>query len=418
MIDLKDLKLRTEYYKSAFKNKGLNLDAEVDRILLVNKSYLELLKEEEIHRTNLNKISIEIKNAPTKIDKLKLLAQELSEKTKIIKNKKAPFVLELEKLTTLFPNPAGENEPIGNDEKDNIVLKTFLDDKKEKPFAKPHWKVLEKNHLILPKEANLISGTRQVIYSNKGAQVIKAIEKLMLDLHLKNNYLLIDPPVIVNSRALFNTGQLPKFADDLYKLEGEDQYLIPTAEVPLTNLVANKILKAEELPLKFVAFTQCFRKEAGAAGKDTRGIIRLHQFRKVELVKIGHPKNEKKDFDELLKQASKILEVLELPYRTLQLCSGDMSFSAKKTIDLEVWMPGIKTYREISSCSCMGQFQARRMQARLKNKDGSKELVNTYNASGLAIGRTFAAIIENYLQEDGQVLVPKALKKYLDFDYF
>ncbi len=418
MIDLKDLKLRTEYYKKAFTAKGFKFDKEVDHVLHVDTLYLTLLKEEENNRKNLNEISKEIKNSPEKISELKVKAQAISEKVKVLKNKKIALLLELEKLEVLFPNPAGDDEPVGNDEKDNVVLKTFLDDKKDKPYAKPHWEILEKNHLILAKEANQLSGSRHVMYVDKGALVIKAIEKLMLDLHTKNGYILIDPPVIVNSRALFNTGQLPKFADDLYKLEGEDQYLIPTAEVPLTNLVAKKIIKIENLPINYVAMTQCFRKEAGSAGKDTRGIIRLHQFRKVELVKIGNPHDEKKDFASLLKQAASVLEVLELPYRTLQLCTGDMSFSAKKTIDLEVWMPGIKTYREISSCSCMGQFQARRMQARFINDNGIKELVNTYNASGLAIGRTFAAIVENYVQKDGRIAVPKALKPYLDFNYF
>jgi len=270
---------------------------------------------------------------------------------------------------------------------------------------------------ILTEETAYISGARHVSYKGKTAQIVRAIEQLMIDTHLGEGVSLVEPPVMVNKEAMFNTGQLPKFEEDLFKLDN-GQYLIPTAEVPVTNMVAGKIISPEELPIRMTAATSCFRSEAGSAGRDTRGIIRLHQFRKVELVTIGKPGEDEKDFNTILGLATSILDKLNLPYRLVELCTGDTSFGSERTVDIEVYMPGVKAYREISSVSRFGTFQSRRMKTRTKNEDGKKEFVNTFNGSGLAIERTLAAIVENYVNENKEVVVPDALKKYVDFDTF
>lgn len=416
MINIRDLKEHKNKYVQGFINKGLDLTEEVDKAISLHDKYLELLNEEQDVRMNLNKTTELIKGNPTD-NEIKEKAKELSSKAKSLKEETSLIEEELNTLTSHFPNIASDDVPIGKDEEDNVIISTHLDDKKNNEFAKPHWELIEEKKLILNDEASFISGTRQVIYNDKLALVVKALERFMIDNANESNYKLIEPSVIVNEQALFNTGQLPKFGEDLYKV-GDNQYLIPTAEVPLTNLVANKLMNEDELPKQFVGSTSCFRKESGSAGRDTRGIIRLHQFRKVELVTIGKPSEEEKDFNLMLSTATRVLDKLELPYRLVQLCTGDASFTSKKTIDIEVWMPGVDTYREISSVSSVGDFQARRMKARYKNEEGKKELVYTYNGSGLAIGRTIAAIIENYIQENGMIKVPNELQKYLPFNEF
>ncbi len=416
MINLKDLKENKELYLEGFKNKGMELENEVSKVIELNDRVLVLLNDEQNVRAELNNTTDLIKNDPSN-NEVKEKAKELSTKAKEIKEELTTLREEVEKISSHFPNIASQDVPVGKNEDDNVLISTHLDEKKENAFAKPHWEIIEDNNLILNEEASYISGARQVVYNDKAAEVIKGLERFMLDNAKESGYKIIEPPVIVNEQALYNTGQLPKFGDDLYKV-GESQYLIPTAEVPLTNLVAGKLMDESELPKQFVAGTNCFRKEAGSAGKDTRGLIRLHQFRKVELVTIGKPEDEQKDFNLMLSTATRVLEKLELPYRLLQLCTGDASFTSKKTIDIEVWMPGVDTYREISSVSMVGDFQARRMKARYKDSDNKKHLVYTYNGSGLAIGRTFAAIVENNIQENGKVKVPEALKSYVSFEEF
>ncbi len=415
MIDIKHLKNNKDFYLKSFANKGLVLNTEVEKAINLYDSYKSLLLQEQAIREQLNLITSEIKNDP-KNNELKLNAKNVSLKANEITSKVNTLNNEINNIISFFPNPSDNDVPIGKDEDDNIIISTFNDDKLVNKFAKSHWEIIEENNMILGKEAGFISGARHIIYNDKTALVVKALEKLMIDNAIENDYKLIEPPVLVNKDALFNTGQLPKFEEDLFKV-GE-QYLIPTAEVPLTNLVANKLLDKEQLPMNFVGSTSCFRKEAGSAGKDTRGLIRLHQFRKVELVTIGNPNDEKNDLSRMIKTATSILDKLELPYRLVQLCTGDSSFTSKKTIDIEVWMPGVKTYREISSISSIGDFQSRRMKTRFKDENGNKQLVYTYNGSGLAIGRTLAAIIENYVQENGMIKVPQILQKYLSFKEF
>ncbi len=417
MIDIRDLKNNKDKYIKGFSDKGFDLKNEIDKVILLNDEYLKLLNLEQDTRMKLNQISDLIKKEP-KNNSFKEEAKKISEKTKVIKEKISKLEFEINNKASHFPNLSSDEVPVGKTENDNVVISSYLNERKENEFSKPHWEIIEDKKIILHDEASFISGARNIIYNDKAVLFVKALEKFMLDNAVENEErILIEPSVIVNKQALYNTSQLPKFEDDLYKL-GENQYLIPTGEVPLTNLVANKLMNENELPKKYVAATSCFRKESGSAGKDTRGIIRLHQFRKVELVTIGKPQDEKKDFESMLNTATNVLEKLKLPYRLVQLCTGDSSFGSRKTIDIEVWMPGVNTYREISSVSSMGDFQARRMKSRYKESNGNKQLVYTYNGSSLAIERTFAAIIENYIQKNGMIKVPEILEQYLPFKEF
>ena len=412
MIDIRLLKENKEFYSTSFKNKGFDLDKEIEKVIKLYSEYLTLLQEEEKARIELKEVSSKIKKDPS----LKSEAQKISTRAKELTTKVNELDAEIKTIASYFPNPSFDYVPIGKSEEDNKVISTHMDDKKENPFSKPHWEIIKENKYVLIDEAANISGTRHVVYNGKAAEVIKALEKLMIENAKEDGHMLIEAPVLVNEEAMFNTGQLPKFGDDAYKVG--DQYLIPTSEVSLTNLSANKIYDAKQLPIKYVSASNCFRKEAGAAGKDTRGIIRLHQFRKVELIKFGKQEDLDLDFNSMLKTATNVLDKLELPYKLLQLCTGDASFTAAKTIDIEVWMPGVNTYREISSISTCTDFQSRRLKARYKDNKGKKKLIYTYNGSGLAIERTFAAIVENYIQKNGKVKVPLALKPYLDFKEF
>ncbi len=412
MINIKDLVERPNWYIKKFSDKNYNLVKEVKEVIGIYLEYQKGLTVEQDLRTKLNKISEKIKSDSS--DSLREEATLISKAAKEQTSENENFKNEIEEIASHFPNPTADEINVGVGKTDNIVISTHLDELKEQTNAIPHWDFLEKNNLILSKEAGYISGSRHVIYSGKMVDLVRAVEQFMLDSHKAEGIELIEPPVIVNKKALFNTGQLPKFEEDLYKLDN-NQYLIPTAEVPLTNLVTDRILNSEELPIRFAALTNCFRQEAGSAGKDTRGLIRLHQFRKVELVTIGHPFNEEVDFNNMLKQTCSLLESLKLPYRIISLSTGDTSFAAKKTYDVEVWMPGTGNYREVSSVSSAGDFQARRMNTRIKIDD-KKQNVYTYNGSALAIERTIAAIIENYIDANGKVIVPTVLKKYISFE--
>ncbi len=415
MIDIKDLKERPDFYKTAAQNKNNPVDQIIDEAILIYEEYLQDLQVEQKLREDLNVATKKIATAAneTEREQMKLQAKVISEKIKLLTKKTSEQKQILQAKLSFIPNPADASVPISASEEDNVVIKTIADEKRRFDL-KPHWDLLDEKQLVLSKQSAFQAGSRNVIYQDKAAQLTKAIEALMLKTHTEKGYLLYDAPILVNEELLFNTSQLPKMQEDLYKLEN-GQYLIPTAEVTLTNLVANQILEEEQLPLKFVASSLCFRKEAGAAGRDTRGIIRLHQFRKVELVKIVAQQNGMQELDSMLKDAAAILDLLELPYRIVQLVSGDLSFGSKITYDLEVWMPSINNYREISSVSLMGDFQARRMQTKYR-KEKEKHFVYTLNGSGLAIDRTFAAILENYQQDDGTIEIPTALKPYLGFD--
>jgi seryl-tRNA synthetase len=279
----------------------------------------------------------------------------------------------------------------------------------------PHWDVGERLHILDFPRAAKITGARFALYRGVGAQLERALINFMLDVHTREHgYTEVLPPFMVNSDSMTGTGQLPKFEEDLFRIQGWDYYLIPTAEVPVTNIHREEILSEAELPIKYVAYTPCFRSEAGSHGKDTRGLIRQHQFNKVELVKFSFPENSYDELEALTANAEEILKRLNLPYRVVSLCTGDLGFSAAKTYDLEVWLPGQGLYREISSCSNFGDFQARRAGIRFKRKGANKtELVHTLNGSGLAVGRTFVAVLENYQQADGSLVIPEPLRPYM-----
>jgi len=332
----------------------------------------------------------------------------------------------------VIPNLTRDEVPVGASEADNKVVKTWGEQRKFDFTPKPHWEIGESLGILDLERAAKLSGARFAVYMGAGARLERALISFMLDLHTrKHGYTEVLPPFMVNSRSLFGTGQLPKFAEDLFRCSdadadgaarGEfrdsDHWLIPTAEVPVTNLYRDEILDGARLPISLTAYTPCFRAEAGAAGKDTRGIIRQHQFQKVELVKFTRPEDSDAQHEQLTRDAEEILEALNLPYRRVLLCTGDTSFSSAKTYDLEVWLPGQNLYREISSCSNFDAFQARRANIRYRpasDKAGGKakpEFVHTLNGSGLAVGRTWLAILENYQQPDGTVLIPEILPLY------
>ena len=314
-----------------------------------------------------------------------------------------------------LPNIPHATVPIGADETDNPVVRTVGGLPALKPEPEPHWEIGSRLKILDFERASRITGARFPLYFGAGARLERALINLMLDTHVnEHGYKEVLPPFIVNRQSMTNTGQLPKFEADLFKLAGWEYYLIPTAEVPVTNIHQGEILEEDDLPIYYTAYTPCFRSEAGSYGKDTRGLIRQHQFNKVELVKFSHPESSYDELESLLSNAEAILKKLELPYRVIELCTGDLGFSAAKTFDIEVWMPAQGLYREISSCSNFEDFQARRANIRFRRK-GQKgtQLVHTLNGSGLAVGRTVAAILENFQQPDGSVLIPAKLLPYM-----
>ncbi len=363
----------------------------------------------------------------TQNEKSKLFGQYMREKKDItelkaeveankvlIAQKQELTRLEEEKLNTILtaiPNIPDEDVPVGEDEDENVEIKKVLEPKNFSFTPKEHWELAENGWIDFEKGVK-VAKSRFSVISGMGAKIERALVNFMLDFNAERGFGEVSVPVITNRTSLMGTGQLPKFEEDLYKIEGEELYLIPTGEVPVTNLFQDEIIPLNELPIKMTAFTQCFRKEAGSAGRDTRGIIRQHQFPKVELVSITSAQQSDKVFQEMVDCASDMLEALGLPYRQMQLCTGDMGFSAARTIDLEVWLPGQATYREISSISNTREFQARR--AKIRYKDGKKNLlVHTLNGSSLAVGRTMVAIMENYQNEDGSIDIPDVLKPYI-----
>jgi len=317
-------------------------------------------------------------------------------------------------LTLRIPNLPHSSVPVGKDPADNQEMRRWGSIPTFAFAPKAHWDIGETLGLLDFERAAKITGARFVVLTGLGARLERALSTFMLDMHTtRHGYQEVLPPFMVNRAAMTGTGQLPKFEDDLFKLRDDDYFLIPTAEVPVTNLLRDEIVSEERLPIRYTAYTPCFRREAGSYGKDTRGLIRQHQFNKVELVTFTRPEDSYQELERLTGHAEAILQALKLPYRVVTLCTGDMGFAAAKTYDLEAWLPSQKTYREISSCSNFEAFQARRAGIRFRRKDGKTELVHTLNGSGLAVGRTMVAILETYQQADGSVLLPEALRPYM-----
>ena len=376
-----------------------------------------LLKEAEALKALRNSVSDEIGRTKDKSqvqDKI-LEMREVSQKIKSLDEDLNQVDDQLHSFLLTVPNIPHPSTPVGTSENDNVLVRSWGDPKKLPFEAQAHWDIGENLGILDFERGAKITGARFTLYRGAGARMERALINLMLDLHTDaHGYLEVLPPFMVNRDSMQGTGQLPKFEEDLFKLVDPDFFLIPTAEVPVTNIHRGEILKKSDLPISYSAYTPCFRREAGSYGKDTRGLIRQHQFNKVELVKFVHPSESDAGLEALTRHAEKILQLLELPYRVMALCSGDIGFSAAKTYDIEVWLPGQSCYREISSCSNFGDFQARRASIRFREDEkGKPEFVHTLNGSGLAVGRTVVAILENYQQEDGSVLVPAVLRPYM-----
>lgn len=416
MLDLKFVRSNLQRVQETIQNRGYDLDiSEFER--LDNERRSRLTKLEELrHRRNTvsEQIALMKKNgedASAVISEMKTVSSDIKEKEKEL----SQFVEGLQQLVEVIPNIPHESVPVGRDESDNALIRTWGEIPSMAFEALPHWEIGENLGILDFGRAAKLSGSRFALYKGAGAAMERALINFMLHIHTEENgYTEILPPFMVNSASMFGTGQLPKFEEDLFKVKGRDLYLVPTAEVPVTNIYRDEILQESDLPVYFTAYTPCFRSEAGSHGKDTRGLIRQHQFNKVELVKFVAPEDSYDELEKLTRNAEEILQRLNLPYRVVTLCSGDIGFSSAKTYDLEVWLPGQGLYREISSCSNFEDFQARRAGIRFKRKGASgTELVHTLNGSGLAVGRTFVAILENYQQEDGSVKVPEALQPFM-----
>jgi seryl-tRNA synthetase len=393
----------------------------LDRILLADKKRRDLIQKVEAARARKNQISKEI---PIKKKAGEDIAPLMAESTKIGQEMEASekelqdIQAAVDQDLLILPNCFDDSVPVGGDEKGNKEIHRRGEPKKFPFTPKDHHDLGVSLGIIDFDRATRMATTRFSALLGKGAKLERALIQFMLDLHIEQHgYTEIIPPFLCNSKAMTGTTQLPKFREDLFKIEGIDLFLIPTAEVPVTNFYREEILDEAKLPIFFTAYTPCFRSEAGSYGRDTRGLIRQHQFDKVELVILSTPEQSADFHEKLTAHAEKVLDLLELPYRRMLLCSGDMGFGSTKTYDLEVWLPAQNTYREISSCSNFGDFQARRAGIKFKGKDGGKpRFAHTLNGSGLAVGRTLVAILENFQQEDGSILIPKALQKYTGFD--
>ena len=411
MHNIKDIRLNSKNFINLLK--GRNSDVDINELLLLDKSNRDLIKKKELLEQEKKKIS------KTKDQSLFKKSINLSKQIDELEIKNNEFKTKIDALLSNLPNLPLKDVPVGKDETNNKIIY-------QKGIV-PKFEFKPKSHEELGKNLNMIdfdlatktSGSRFVFLKNSIARLERALSSFMLDTHTtKNGYSEMSPPLIANSSSMYGTGQLPKFEKDQFELKlnnsNERKFLIPTAEVILTNTVREKILSFNDLPIRLVALTSCFRKEAGSYGKDTKGMIRQHQFYKVELVSIVQQKECKNELERMTNCAENVLKDLNLPYRKLLLSTGDMGFSAEKTYDLEVWIPSQNKYREISSCSSCGSFQARRMKARYKNDKKETVFLGTLNGSGLAVGRTLIAILENYQQEDGSIVVPNVLKPYMN----
>ena len=410
MHNIKDIRNNFEDFKKSIEHR--NFDVNLDDIIDLdkeNRNYIQDKEKLEMERKSISKSKDESLFAKSKEISVKI--EELSKKQKIVKDK-------LDNILSSIPNVPLKDVPIGKDENDNKEVVKVGNINKFSFKPKSHYEIGEKLNMLDFDLATKTTGSRFVFVKNKLATLERAISNFMIDTHTNNNgYTEISPPLMATDNTMFGTGQLPKFENDQFEIKfeekGDRKFLIPTAEVILTNMVKNQILNIQSLPMRLVASTPCFRKEAGSYGKDTKGMIRQHQFYKVELVSIVEKNKCLDELERMTDCASKILEDLKLPYRKIILSTGDMGFSAEKTYDIEVWLPSEEKYREISSCSSCGTFQARRMKARYKNKENNMEFVGTLNGSGLAVGRTLIAILENYQTEDGSVIIPDVLKPYM-----
>lgn len=419
MLDMKFVRENPDLVIAAVEKRFGSLD--LSEFLELDKKRREITQEVEALKGERNTASQEIgrlKKAGQDASAQQAAVRAMGDKIAAFDNDLKEIELRLKNILLHIPNIPAEDVPVGKDDSCNPVVRTWSEPTKFDFEPKAHWEIGEKLGILDFERAVKVSGARYVFYKGLGSRLERAVYNFFLDFHTeKHGYTEFFPPYIVNGASMQGTGQLPKFAEDMYKMEGSDMYLIPTAEVPVTNYHRDDMLKGSELPLSYCAYSACFRAEAGAAGRDTRGLIRMHQFNKVELVKFTKPEESWDELAKLTNDAEEVLQALGLPYHVVRLCSGDLGFSSATTYDLEVWLPAANCYREISSCSNFLDFQARRANIRFRRDAKSKpEFVHTLNGSGVAVGRTVAAILENYQQADGSVVIPEVLRPYMGCD--
>jgi seryl-tRNA synthetase len=418
MLDIKLIREQGESVENQLNRRGPGTSADLDQLLEIDKQRREALNQAQTLKNKKKTLSAEVGNLKKKGEDAAGTMEEVKQLNVQIKewdDKSSELDEQVRNTLLKIPNLPSESTPDGADESQNAEVRVW--------GKKPSFDFKPKNHLELGEALNIldmkraakISGARFAVFKGQGAALLRALIQFMLDTQTRENgYEELYPPVLVNEASLMGTGQLPKFREDLFKLNDDELFLIPTAEVPVTNYHRDEILPEESLPIKYAAYTLCFRREAGSYGKDTQGIIRQHQFDKVELVQFVKPEQSYDQLEKLVTNAESILQKLNLHYRVVNLCTGDLGFSAAKTYDLEVWLPSQDTYREISSCSNFTDYQARRAMIRYKSKGGKPELVHTLNGSGLAAGRLFVAVLENFQQADGSIRIPEPLQPYLD----
>lgn len=418
MLDIKFIRSNPDLIKKAMKNRNANLDSMVDEVIEIDAERRNLMGEMESEKARQNDVSKKIpqmKKEGKDTTEIMKEMKTLSEKISSLRIKISELEEKQRQILLSIPNVPNESVPVGKDDSENVEVRRWGEPRKDEVL--PHWEIGKKLGILDPETAAKITGTRFHVYKGMGARLERSVINFFLNTHTSKGYTEILPPFIVNSDSMTGTGQLPKFKEDAFKLENGDYYLVPTAEVPVTNMHRNEILDGTKLPIKYCAYTACFRAEAGSAGRDTRGLIRQHQFNKVELVKFVRPENSYDELEKLTADAENLLQLLKIPYRVVCLSTGDLGFSSAKTYDIEVWMPSYGRYVEISSCSNFEDYQARRLQARFKDSPKDKaQFAHTLNGSGLAVGRTVAAILENCQTSEGTVEVPEVLRQYMGID--
>lgn len=419
MLDIKLLRSEPERVQEAIKSRGGNLD--LTEFSAIDKERREALQEVEALKNKQNTVSKQIpqlKKEGKDVAPIFAEMNEIKEKVKELDAKVAELDEKLKNIVLTIPNIPNERVAKGLSDADNVEIRKWGEPAKFDFEAKAHWDIGENLGILDADTAGKVTGSRFTFYKGLGARLERAVYNFYLDYHTTNSgYTEVFPPYMVHRNSMIGTGQLPKFEEDAYKVTGTEYFLIPTAEVPVTNMFRGDVLKAEDLPIKYCAYSACFRAEAGSAGRDTRGLIRQHQFNKVELVKFADPENSYEELESLTNDAEKVLQALGIPYRVVRLCTGDLGFSSAMTYDIEVWMPSYGRYVEISSCSNFEDFQARRANIKFKRTPDSKpEFVHTLNGSGVAVGRTVACILENFQNADGSVTIPEVLRPYMGTD--
>lgn len=415
MLDIKTIKGDSKKAKQAMLNRGKEVD--IDSLIAKDEERRELIYKTEqmkAEQNNVSKLIPQYKKEGKDVSEILARMKDISDTIKENDGKISELELYINTMLLNIPNIPSDTVPVGKDSDDNVEIRRWGEPKQFDFTPKAHWDIGKDLNILDPETAAKVTGARFHFYRGLGARLERSVVNFYLDSHTSNGYTEVFPPYMVNRASMTGTGQLPKFEEDAFKLVNEDYFLIPTAEVPVTNMHRDEILEGSRLPIKYCAYSACFRAEAGSAGRDTRGLIRQHQFNKVELVKFTEPENSYDELEGLTNDAEKVLQSLGLPYRVMLLCTGDMGFSSAKTYDIEVWMPSYGRYVEISSCSNFEDYQARRANIKYKKDKNSKAAyVHTLNGSGVAAGRTVAAILENYQNADGTVTVPEVLKKYM-----